>query len=176
MMTAYATQFARPTADTIFHTTIESPVGPLLLAGTETVLHFVSFASSRRAVRPRPQWQRANGQFQEAERQLRAYFDRKLTIFDLPISLDGTEFQLEVWNRLREIPYGETISYGELARRIGKPDAARAVGLANGQNPIPIIIPCHRVIGSDGSLTGFGGGLPIKQKLLRLENPQADLF
>src|SRR5579872_6605396 len=90
----------------------------------------------------------------------------------LPLVLDGTEFQLLVWNNLRKIPYGETVSYGQLARRIGSPDAARAVGLANGSNPIPIIIPCHRVIGSNGDLTGFGGGLPLKKKLLALESRQ----
>jgi methylated-DNA-[protein]-cysteine S-methyltransferase len=90
----------------------------------------------------------------------------------LPLVLDGTEFQLLVWRNLRKIPYGETISYGQLARRIGSPHAARAVGLANGSNPIPIIIPCHRVIGSNGDLTGFGGGLPVKKKLLELENRQ----
>ena len=86
--------------------------------------------------------------------------------FDLPLAPQGTPFQLAVWNRLCEIPYGETISYGELARRIGNPNASRAVGLANGSNPIPIVIPCHRVIGSNGKLTGYGGGLPIKEKLL----------
>jgi methylated-DNA-[protein]-cysteine S-methyltransferase len=96
--------------------------------------------------------------------------------FELPLSLEGTEFQLRVWNSLRTIRYGETISYGQLAQRIGKPKAVRAVGLANGSNPIPIIIPCHRVIGSDGSLTGFGGGLPNKKKLLALESRQMNLL
>lgn len=160
----------------MYFASMESPVGPLFLAGTGDALHFVSFAASRRAMRPRPGWKSAAEPFGEVQRQLRAYFARELREFDLPLALDGSEFQLAVWNRLKSIPYGETTSYGKIARDIGKPDAARAVGLANGQNPIPIIIPCHRVIGSDGSLTGFGGGLPIKEKLLRLENPQTNLF
>ena len=107
---------------------------------------------------------------------MEAYFGGALQDFNLPLSLEGTEFQLRVWRCLRNIPYGETISYGQLAQRIGKPKALRAVGLANGSNPIPIIIPCHRVIGSDGSLTGFGGGLPIKKKLLALEGKQMSLL
>jgi methylated-DNA-[protein]-cysteine S-methyltransferase len=110
----------------------------------------------------------------ETVRQLKAYFSRKLTRFNLPLSPDGTPFQLTVWRELERIPYGELISYGELARRIGKPKASRAVGAANGANPIPIVVPCHRVIGSNGTLTGYGGGLPIKEKLLALE--RARLF
>ena len=175
-MTASAAQLARVSSTPMFYTTMPSPVGPLLLAGTNEALHFVSFASSRRAVRPKSGWQQLSAPFRDVQRQLRAYFVGDLKEFDLQLVFEGTEFQLEVWRNLRAIPYGETISYGELARRIGKPEAARAVGLANGQNPIPIIIPCHRVIGSDGSFTGFGGGLPIKEKLLKLERPQASLF
>jgi methylated-DNA-[protein]-cysteine S-methyltransferase len=112
----------------------------------------------------------------EAVRQLRAYFAGELQAFDLPLAPQGTPFQLAVWKHLCEIPYGETISYGELARRIGNPNASRAVGLANGSNPIPIVIPCHRVIGSNGKLTGYGGGLPIKDKLLGLERRQLRLL
>jgi methylated-DNA-[protein]-cysteine S-methyltransferase len=112
----------------------------------------------------------------EIVRQLRAYFAGTLEKFHLPLSPQGTQFQLGVWKRLCDIPYGETISYGELARRIGNPNASRAVGLANGSNPIPIIIPCHRVIGSNGKLTGYGGGLPIKEKLLALERRQLQLL
>jgi methylated-DNA-[protein]-cysteine S-methyltransferase len=96
--------------------------------------------------------------------------------FDLPLAMEGTDFQLRVWNTLRAIPYGETISYAQLAERIGNPKAVRAVGLANGSNPIPIIVPCHRVIGSDGSLTGFGGGLATKKMLLQLESKQLSLL
>jgi methylated-DNA-[protein]-cysteine S-methyltransferase len=122
------------------------------------------------------------GPFREVVRQLKAYFDGQLKAFDLPLAPQGTEFQRQVWRALQTIPYGRTKSYGEIARRLGRPEASRAVGAANGQNPIPVIIPCHRVIGADGSLTGFGGGLPIKRKLLALEGAlpagetQAKLF
>lgn len=160
----------------IFYTTVESPVGPLFLAGEERGLRCVSFAASRRAEKPRRDWVEDPKVFGETIRQLRAYFAGKLRQFDLPLLLDGTEFQVLVWQNLRKIPYGETLSYGELARRIGKADAVRAVGAANGANPIPIIVPCHRVIGSNGDLTGFGGGLPIKKKLLALESRQLTLL
>jgi methylated-DNA-[protein]-cysteine S-methyltransferase len=156
----------------ISYITMKSPIGPLLLAGDETGLRLVHFASGRRPKSPQRDWTEDAAPFKETIRQLEAYFEGKLTDFDLPLVLDGTEFQLLVWRNLRKIPYGETVSYGQLARRIGSPDAARAVGLANGSNPIPIIIPCHRVIGSNGDLTGFGGGLPVKKKLLALESRQ----
>ena len=104
--------------------------------------------------------------------QLDEYFAGTRTRFDLPLRLHGTPFQVEVWEQLRRIPYGETISYGELARRVGNANASRAVGLANGQNPLPIVVPCHRVIGANGKLTGYGGGLPIKARLLELERPR----
>ena len=126
--------------------------------------------------RPTPLARRSRSVLQEPIRQLRAYFAGDLESFDLPLVPAGTTFQLDVWNRLCEIPYGETISYGELARRLGNPNASRAVGLANGSNPIPIVIPCHRVIGSNGKLTGYGGGLPIKEKLLALERRQLRLL
>jgi methylated-DNA-[protein]-cysteine S-methyltransferase len=112
----------------------------------------------------------------EARRQLEAYFAGELREFDLPLAPEGSEFQLRVWEQLRAIPYGETISYGELARRVGDPAAARAVGLANGRNPLPVIVPCHRVIGADGALTGFGGGLERKRRLLELEAGVASLL
>lgn len=156
----------------VLHTTIESPVGPLFLAGEERGLRYVSFAASRRAQKPRRDWIEDRKPFAEVVRQLQAYFAGKLREFDVPLIFDGTEFQLLVWKSLRTIPYGETLSYGELARRIGRADSVRAVGAANGANPIPIIVPCHRVIGSNGDLTGFGGGLPIKKKLLALESRQ----
>jgi methylated-DNA-[protein]-cysteine S-methyltransferase len=160
----------------VFYTQIESPVGPLFLAGDKDSLRFVSFGSSERRVMPRPDWIEDKAPFSEVMRQLRAYFDGKLKEFDLPLTLEGTEFQRRVWTRLLAIPYGETISYAELAQRIGNPKAVRAVGLANGSNPIPIIIPCHRVIGSNGSLTGFGGGLDTKKQLLVLESSQISLL
>jgi len=160
----------------VSYTTIKSPVGPLLLAADELGLRRVCFENSKPTAPPPQDWKQDRGPFTEVIRQLQAYFGGELKDFDLPLSLEGTEFQLHVWRSLRTIPYGETISYGQLAQRIGKPKAVRAVGLANGCNPIPIIIPCHRVIGSDGSLTGFGGGLPSKRKLLALECRQMSLL
>jgi len=154
------------------YTTMKSPIGPLTLAGDEGGLRLVHFATGRRPTSLRREWIEDRAPFKEVMRQLDSYFAGKLQDFDLPLVLDGTEFQLLVWRHLRKIPYGETVSYGQLARQIGSPDAARAVGLANGSNPIPIIIPCHRVIGSNGDLTGFGGGLPVKKKLLALESRQ----
>ena len=154
------------------YTIMKSPIGPLMLAGDERGLRLVHFMTGRRPKSPQRDWTEDKTPFKEVVRQLEAYFDGKLKDFDLPLILVGTSFQLLVWNNLRKIPYGETVSYGQLAKRIGSPDAARAVGLANGSNPIPIIIPCHRVIGSNGDLTGFGGGLPLKKKLLALESRQ----
>lgn len=156
----------------ISYTTLESPVGPLLLAANENGLRMIHFTNGRRPRQPNREWVNDPKPFKEVARQLKEYFAGKREDFDVPLVLEGTEFQMRVWNYLRKIPYGETVSYGQIARIIGSPDAARAVGLANGQNPIPIIIPCHRVIGSNGDLTGFGGGLPIKQKLLALESRQ----
>jgi len=155
---------------------IDTPIGELLLAGTDEALLQVHFHGGRDSIEPRLEWERNDKPFREAVRQLTAYFAGKLEVFDLPLRPEGTEFQRTVWRALREIPYGETWSYGELARHIGRPRAMRAVGAANGRNPIPIIIPCHRVIGADGSLTGFGGGLPIKKKLLELERGEPALF
>jgi methylated-DNA-[protein]-cysteine S-methyltransferase len=157
-------------------TQIESPLGPLLLAADDTGLRNIEFVNGRRPARPDSAWREDPERLQEPERQLRAYFAGELETFDLPLALTGTPFQLAVWRRLCEIPYGETISYGELARRLGNPNASRAVGLANGANPIPIVIPCHRVIGSNGKLTGYGGGLPIKEKLLALERRELRLL
>jgi methylated-DNA-[protein]-cysteine S-methyltransferase len=163
---------SKTAADAMYYTVMKSPIGPLLLAGDERGLRLVHFSTGRRPKSPEPEWLEDKAPFKEVIRQLEAYFAGKLQEFDLPLVLDGTEFQRLVWQNLRRIPYGETTSYGQLAKRIGKPEASRAVGLANGSNPIPIIIPCHRVIGSNGDLTGFGGGLPLKKKLLALESRQ----
>jgi len=163
-------------AKPVSYTTMDSPVGPLLLAGDAQGLRSLSFEKSKRAERVQPDWKQDKAPFAEVIRQLRAYFSGKLQEFDVQLALEGTEFQLSVWRSLQTIPYGETISYGQLAQRIGNPRAVRAVGLANGCNPIPIIIPCHRVIGSNGSLTGFGGGLANKKKLLALESSQMSLL
>ncbi len=161
---------------TVLYTTFESPVGPLLLAGDARALRGVSFDTGKHATSPQPGWKQSRAAFAEVIRQLQAYFRGELKKFDLPLAMEGTDFQLRVWNALRAIPYGETISYAQLAERIGNPKAVRAVGLANGSNPIPIIVPCHRVIGSDGSLTGFGGGLATKNMLLELESKQLSLL
>ncbi len=155
---------------------MQSPVGPLLLAGDDASLHAVEFVNGRKPPRLNPAWKKDSKPFVEAVCQLLAYFSGELKDFNLPLAPQGTQFQLAVWEKLCDIPYGETISYGELAKRIGNPNASRAVGLANGSNPIPIIIPCHRVIGSNGKLTGYGGGLPIKEKLLALERKQLTLL
>ena len=155
---------------------IESPVGPLLLVADEAGLRQILFVNGQHQARPDASWKEDAGPLKETVGQLRSYFAGEREDFDLPLAPEGTSFQQDVWRRLCEIPYGETISYGELARRIGNPQASRAVGLANGSNPIPIVIPCHRVIGSNGKLTGYGGGLPIKEKLLALERKQLRLL
>ncbi len=150
--------------------TMDSPVGTLIIAGTETELRFILFASGKRSSVPHPDWEQgASAALRETIGQLTAYFGKRLTQFGLPLSPAGTPFQIEVWEELKRVPYGHVISYGELARRIGRPSASRAVGAANGANPIPIVIPCHRVIGRNGSLTGYGGGLTVKTALLQLE-------
>lgn len=159
---------------------LDSPVGRLLVAGDGDRLRLLGFPSGIRAREAAPDWRRDDNLFSEAFAQLRAYFAGELTRFDLPLWFDGTAFQNAVWSALRDIPYGETISYAELAGRIGRPTASRAVGAANGANPLPIVVPCHRVIGADGSLTGFGGGVETKRYLLRHERkvagtPQLDL-
>lgn len=148
---------------------IDSPIGRLLLAGDGDSLTQVCFQSGPRPQSPADDWIADGAPFRRAIGQLGEYFAGERRRFELPLAPRGTEFQRRVWRALTEIPYGKTVSYGELARRIGNPSAPRAVGLANGANPLPIIVPCHRVIGADGSLTGFGGGLPIKRKLLALE-------
>ena len=153
---------------TVF-TFTDSPIGRLLLAADEAGLSHIQVPAGRHPQAPKPGWREERAAFSEALRQLDAYFEGRLRAFTLPLAPEGTGFQKSVWAALCTIPYGETTSYGELARRLGKPGASRAVGLANGQNPLPIVVPCHRVVGSDGSLTGFGGGLPTKRQLLKLE-------
>ncbi|CTQ51074.1 methylated-DNA--[protein]-cysteine S-methyltransferase [Jannaschia donghaensis] len=147
----------------------DSPVGRLLLAGDGATLHFLSFPGGHKAFGPDPEWTRDDGAFDAVRTQLDAYFGGDLTTFDLPLSPSGTAFQLQVWNILATIPFGRTRSYGNLAKALGRPGASRAVGAANGANPLPIILPCHRVVGASGKLTGFGGGLPTKEFLLRHE-------
>lgn len=160
----------------ISYTTMESPVGQLRLVAEELELRTVWFVRGRKDEKPHAEWKEDAAFFADVKRQLNAYFAGDLRKFEIPLLMLGTEFQKRVWKALQTIPYGETISYGELAKKIGEPKAVRAVGAANGQNPIPIIVPCHRVIGSDGSLTGFGGGIENKKKLLELESGQRRLL
>jgi len=157
---------------------IDSPVGPLLLAGTAQALTRVHFQSGPQPLRPPKTWRHAVAPFVRVRSQLMEYFCGSRRSFELPLAPSGTPFQLAVWQALGAIPYGETLSYGELAHRLGRTAGARAVGVANGANPLPIVVPCHRVIGADGTLTGFGGGLHIKRSLLALEGAACvvDLF
>jgi methylated-DNA-[protein]-cysteine S-methyltransferase len=132
--------------------------------------------AGKNPIRINPQWIRDDEAFAEIRDQLEEYFAGERTTFDIPMHLEGTAFQRTVWHELTQIPYGETISYGELAKRIGRPDRARAVGTANGQNPIAVIVPCHRVIGANGKLVGYGGGLDNKRRLLELESGVGSLL
>ncbi len=154
---------------TTYYTYMDSPIGSLLLAGDGENLSTLGFPGGRMQRRHEPGWVEDAAPFVLAIEQLRAYFTGELKHFDLPLAPAGTEFQRKVWSALQGIPYGETRSYGELAIEVGNGKASRAVGSANGKNPIPVIIPCHRVVGSDGDLTGFGGGIETKQRLLELE-------
>lgn len=154
----------------------ETPIGRMRVVGDSEHVDRVDLPKSA-GCRPDPSWKEARGKppaaLGEARRQLTEYFAGRRRAFDLPLAAGGTLFQQRVWDALRRIPYGETISYGELARRIGRPTASRAVGAANGRNPIAIVVPCHRVIGADGTLIGYGGGLPVKEALLALERRAA---
>ncbi len=151
---------------------LDSPIGPITLTASDGYLTGVHMHEQRHAPTASEEWVRDDEALRPVAEQLAAYFAGRLTRFDLPMRLSGTEFQQTVWCALRDIPFGETMSYGELARRVGRPGASRAVGLANGRNPVAIIVPCHRVIGSDGSLTGYGGG--IDRKVWLLEHEGAD--
>lgn len=157
--------------------TVDSPVGPLTLAGLGSTLMHLRMADQTHEP-DRSGWRPAGGgAFTDVVEQLEAYFAGSLTEFDVDLRLDGTDFQRRVWTALRTIPYGETRSYGDIADQVGVPGAARAVGLANGRNPISIIVPCHRVVGSTGDLTGYGGGIDRKRALLALErDPVPALF
>ncbi len=160
----------------MYYCYVDTPIGELLLAGTEDALSLNGFPKGSMRRDPRPDWIFKEEPFEKVRQQLREYFEGKRREFDIPLSLEGTKFQLSVWQKLREIPYGSTVSYGDVAKRIDNPKAVRAVGAANGRNPIPIIVPCHRVIGSHGDLTGFGGGLDTKEALLRLEAEHTSLL
>ena len=158
---------------------LESPVGSLLLVGDDDHLRGISFPKGSRKQEPQPGWRRDDAFFPQTTAQLQSYFAGELEEFDLPLLFTGTDFQNAVWHALCDIPYGETTSYGALAATVGNARASRAVGAANGANPLPIVVPCHRVIGADSSLTGFGGGVDVKHFLLTHENArgyQAKLF
>jgi methylated-DNA-[protein]-cysteine S-methyltransferase len=155
---------------TAHHTTISSPIGELMLRGDGEALTAVEMEPHRWTPPSEPDSRREPALFHAAVEQLAAYFAGELTEFDLPLAPKGTPFQLRVWQALRTIPYGHTCSYGELAAQLGSPGASRAVGLANGRNPLAVVVPCHRVIGSDGTLTGYGGGLDRKRWLLGHES------
>jgi methylated-DNA-[protein]-cysteine S-methyltransferase len=158
---------------TLTTTTLETPIGKLRLVASEAGLRSVSFPGR---TPPSDAVEGDSPVLEETARQLAEYFAGSRTSFDLPLDLVGTPFQLDAWLGLAEIPYGETVSYGEQAARLGRPEAVRAVGAANGSNPLPIVLPCHRVIGADGSLTGFGGGLEVKRALLDHEAGVRPLF
>jgi len=160
----------------MYYCYLKSPLGELLLAGDSEALSLVGFPEGAMRYEPEPGWVYDEKPFAAARRQLQEYFAGERQHFDLPLKLNGTEFQLQVLAELQRIPYGETVSYGDIASRIGRPRAVRAVGAANGRNPIPIIVPCHRVIGSSGDLTGFGGGIAAKRALLRLEAEHSGLL
>jgi methylated-DNA-[protein]-cysteine S-methyltransferase len=153
----------------IFFTCLDSPVGALFLTSNGEAITELFMEKHKGEPKPINKWRRDDNLFREAADQLRAYFAGELTDFDLPLATTGAPFQQRVWAELRKIPYGSTVSYGELARRMCAPKASRAVGAANGSNPISIIIPCHRVIGSNGKLTGYGGGIERKKFLLEFE-------
>ena len=152
---------------------MSSPIGPLVLAGHGGALSLIRFSTGKGAGGADPSWVRDDAALAEAVRELGEYFDGTRRTFDLDLAPSGTAFQREVLDALLTIPYGETRSYADIARQVGRPRAVRAVGAANGRNPLPIVIPCHRVIGRDGSLTGFGGGLDTKRFLLELETRAA---
>jgi len=153
----------------MLYTITDYPIGELLLLGDGTWLHRLDMRGGRRPVAIGPHWKRCEDAFADAIEQLREYFDGTRRTFEIPLSLHGNEFELRVWDELLRIPYAQTASYGQIAQRIGEPEAPRAVGLANGRNPIAVIVPCHRVIGADGKLVGYGGGLERKRFLLDLE-------
>lgn len=150
---------------------LASPLGDLLLAGDVEGLRYLAFEGGRYPVEPGPAWRRDDHfpLFSRAESELRSYFAGRLRSFSVPLALEGTPFQRKVWEALLRIPYGETLTYTELARRSGRPTAVRAAGAANARNPVSILVPCHRVVGRNGSLTGYGGGLDAKRRLLQLE-------
>lgn len=172
-----ATIFAMSAGQKICYSRMQSPVGELLLAATDKGLYRVQFGAALPPCAANELWMEGRAPLRQCEQELSAYFKGELRQFSVPLDLHGTPFQIRCWQALCRIPYGATCSYAELARQVGSPRAFRAVGQANHNNPVAIIVPCHRVIGANGTLTGYGGGLNIKERLLRLESgdPQAVL-
>ena len=148
---------------------LDTPIGRILVAGKNNALAEIRLPAGRRSAKPDPDWKESRYRLGRILTQLREYFAGKRKSFDIELIPQGTPFQRQVWRQLRRIPFGHTISYADLATRIRQPNACRAVGAANGRNPVPIVVPCHRVIGSNGKLTGYGGGMPAKLWLLRHE-------
>jgi methylated-DNA-[protein]-cysteine S-methyltransferase len=163
-------------AAVIRYSVLDTPLGAMPCVRDDVGITLLLLPRGRNAMRPAPEWLRDDAAFADVRGQLGEYFAGERTEFDLPLHLVGSTFQRSVWAALLEIPFGETTSYGAIANRLGQPGAARAVGLANGQNPVPIIVPCHRVIGADGSLTGYGGGLDTKRWLIAHEAARTGLF
>ena len=155
-----------------YYTQLDSPVGTLLLTLENEHLTNICMFNQKRTITVQTDWVESGRHFRTIARQLEEYFRGKRRIFDIPMRPQGTDFQMSVWQELLKIPYGETATYGDIAKRIDNPKAVRAVGLANGRNPLPIVIPCHRVIGANGRLTGFGGGLENKALLLKIEKSE----
>jgi len=160
-------------AEPLAYSYYDSPVGPLLVTGSTGLLRSIRFATEKRPQQPPAGAERDDGTFEPVFEQLSRYFAGELVDFELQIEQPGTDFQQSVWAALRTIPFGQTTSYGALAKRLGRPKASRAVGAANGANKLPIVVPCHRVIGSNNALTGFAGGLPVKRFLLDHEQRHA---
>lgn len=154
---------------TLLYDTFDSPIGALTVAGDSQGIHHILFENNRYDAKGREHWQRDAHALRDARAQLLQFLHGERTTFELPLAPHGTDFQLRVWRALADIPFGQTWSYMQLARHIGQPTASRAVGAANGRNPLPIVLPCHRVIGASGALTGFGGGIETKAALLELE-------
>ncbi len=153
----------------MLYTTFDSPIGELMAVGDGRAFHGLHMQEGRTAIKVGGGWKAVDEPFAELRSQLAEYFAGRRRSFDLSLQMRGNPFDQRVWRALQEVPYGETVSYGEIARRIGEPFASRAVGVANARNPIAVVVPCHRVIGADGSLTGYGGGLERKRLLLDLE-------
>lgn len=149
---------------------VSSPIGRLLLAGHDRLLGYVGLPDGKARISPQQDWRQVEDGFPAVTQQLKEYFSGQREMFSVALLPAGTDFQLSVWSALREIPYGQIRTYAQIAEMIGRPRAVRAVGAANGANPLPILVPCHRVIGANGSLTGFAGGLAAKSYLLGLES------